>query len=413
MLPFVPFYEGRLQEIKEVIEFLDRNDVDRDYDDCNVPCEVFSKIFCVAVKSPSGKGLVVPLQRSLRVAQDRVYPIMVHQGQLRDRRAVHGRQANPEYSFDLFISHAHLDNDFAHSLAQWLSGLWPQLKITLTKKAGSEDAFQANPTYFFEELEKSRFVLYCATPNSLHRTMVDLEIASRVDKTVITLLCGGATLEDLSDKIGKDLFLNLDTDKIVEVKTSSDWERLVEMLVDVLSLSIPRSPMATPEGSVVVAEGAKSPSSVESYIEDHSTITEAVHRRQTVGEADKLLMQYILDGISQGGGDRERMKALIESFPAHQKLLIYLQRGDNPTVWFNMLDLFPALLDAELLSNIAMLISAAEESDDVERLLGIRDVVVELLSLVQMSCPYQKLDSVGSSVSRRGIPCSWSDEQRC
>lgn len=393
MLSFVPFYEGRLPEIRKVLQFLDRNDVEKDFMDCKLPCDLFNTLFCFAVKSPSGNGIVIPTGRSLRSSDDTIFPVMEDHGRLLDRRAVHKRKDNTEYCVDLFVSHAHLDSEMAHSLVSWLHKLWPELKIEVTR-ADYQEAFQSDPTYFFKELKQSKCVLYLVTPNSLNRPMVDTEIGISAEKAIVSVLCGGATLNQLSDKVSKNLFINLDIDKAVEVWSDNDWEQLIKLLADVLALPLPKYPYEAPKSVNIVAADVKRSSLTEQYIDDCYSITKATHR-QTVDEADEKLMKVILDSFENEGGDPKRIKSLVQAFPPQQKLLIYLQKGNNVTLWLNMLEFFPALLNESLLPHIDMLISKANQLDDsprVEKLDRIRDVVINLLfmeadSKLQVAAP--------------------------
>lgn len=377
IVPFESLPSERLAEIAEVMDFLDRFDIDRSLDDVLVPVQKFKQLACFAVKNPVGRPVIIPRGRSLRFAAANIFSIKVAHGRLFDRHAVQSFSTEQPPKYDLFISHAHLDSKSAQKIAAWLRKVWPQLRIAVTRPE-DEQTFQKHPTYFLDDSRASRCILYLATLNSINRPMVDTEIGGNADKPIVSLLLGGLTLDDLNEKLKRNLFLAVDVEKAVAPESAGEWHKLVELLATELGLPNPTSTPPPPGLEITPADESSGGDLIGSYVEDNLFIKQKVCEQQTVGQADLLLT----DIISKGHDERTpgEVTELLTLSP-FQKLIVLMLSQDDETEWVNILESFPALLNERLVAELVgfELLALIQRELDARKLRRISNLTTGIL----------------------------------
>lgn len=347
---------NRSKEILDILDFIHASGQERTKAESEAPLEIFERVFCFLTTNKDGGGLVIPKGRSLKEKESLLIPVMVDHGRLINRIAVHNRAKEPAPDIDLFMSHAHADSFIVDRLSKWIAMLWPNLKIGHTHP-NEEERFRNEPTYFLSLARRSRCLLYIATPNSIMRPMPDTEIGICSDKPIVSLCIGNVSPSDLKQKSEDSLFLVLDEAFIVDGCEDEAWIKLARLLARILDLDIPH---AIDPPDLQLKNTVMDNSNNSAYLYDWITISNSIYGIRDEKHAQIVIVDQILADATREGGDPNRIKSLLENFPVRSNLLALLVTRPKE-VWRTVLELFPPLLDRELLIIMQMLKSESPD----------------------------------------------------
>lgn len=362
--------DERAVEIAEVMTFLDRFEIRKDYEDCAMPQEAFANLFCTRINVPgTKKTVVVPKNRSSMFSDMHVFSIKVVGDRLLDRAAFSGASnTNPARCVhDVFVSHAHVDSKMAHAVADWLKLIWPDIRIFLTKP-DDEKRFLEDPAYFVKELQASKCILHLLTPNSFGRPMVGVEVTGSL-KPVVTLMVG-VTAKDLKPELQNNLFFALDEEKTVEIADKGAWPRLSKLLSDATGLP-KRTVSAPPPGfSVDRVVGQDGSEAWQRYYKDSLFIAVSSRTNQTEAEAEALVTDFIKEQLIRLG--KPGLWDVVSGFNARHKLIQCLLWWNDESEWRDVMEYVSALVDGKLIARMALMMTEIAASGDSESAMKIR-----------------------------------------
>lgn len=340
---FDPLLPNRKNEINEVISFLQKHNLRRAYEDCIVPFKVFEQTFVVRTLDESGNLIMIPSNRSERIANQKIFPLMVEHERLIERNSVYARKNNPVvYEFDLFISYAHSDHKAAWKLVNWLTTIWPEIKISISEPQDLSQ-FKTTPSYFLDNAKMSRIILYLVTRNSINaRPMVDTELGVNTHKPIISVLCNEISLFDLENKVKENLFLNIDLDKAIVLSTDRDGKQLANLIAQELDWQLPKNIYPRPEITIEF-DPQNFDKKIKAYFSESIFIRKHVQLYQTTKEADRIVMKTLEELCS-----KENIDISVLPRTAQDRLLILLLTLMHESDWSNVLERVPALLDNQL-----------------------------------------------------------------
>lgn len=325
----------RRAEIREAVEFLNGFELQRDLRELEAIAQALYATLWLPVCGPDGVYRSVPPHRQAGRLAESIFPVRVRHGRLVTREA---REPPPQQDFrhDVFISHAHTDAAAAAALGDWIRRLFPTARISVTDPAATE-RFEDDPRFFLLDSLHAACLLYLATPNSIGRPMVQVELSHNPHKPIITALAGGLNRFEVEQRLRTDPFIALDRARLVDVGEQAGWARLALLLEVELGTQAsqppdPAPPLAISHDTRTAAERWAD------YQRDWLTISRAFKRAQTKSQAAvdvsrELARLQSLGYLSDG----------YDEFDPETKLVAILDIT-QPTLVPFILDFFPALV---------------------------------------------------------------------
>jgi hypothetical protein len=345
---------------------------------------VHDRVFVREIVNPEGRTVRIPKGRDIKQAQKYIIPILARDGRLEARGMEQDSDITQYRRYnDVFISHAHADAIWVSKISDWLMSIWPPLKLFRTDPE-DQDRYKRDPYYFIMELIRSKCIILLATPRSIDRPMVGLEIGAAARKQLITLLAGGSTREDLRLNEEKDLFSRIDFERIASVDEKTGWTQFARLVAEELQLTLP---VRIPDGPVLRAEdiiryGPTDPQS--KFIDDYF---EMIKRSdfQTESKAESLLeaLEEEIVKRAEERGIKIRLDMLPEIGRSLRGRLINILVGErNESVVSRILDHFPTLVDEDLIGELNTHIDYLHDDDE-----DYRAQLKKLLEIVKKKLP--------------------------
>jgi hypothetical protein len=339
---------------------------------------VHDRVFVREIVNPEGRIVRIPKGRDIKQAQKYIIPILARNGRLEARgmEQASDRTQYRRYN-DVFISHAHADAIWVSKISNWLMSIWPSLRLFRTDPE-DQDRYKRDPNYFIMEMVRSKCIIFLATPRSIDRPMVGLEIGAAARKQLITLLAGGSTKEDLRRRLEEDLFSRINLERVASADEESGWEQFAHLVAEELRITLP---VRIPEGPVLRAEdiikrGPTDPRS--KFIDDYLEIMKRSDF-QTESKAESLLeaLEEEIVKRAEERGVKIRLDMLPEIGRSLRGRLINILVGEsNESLVSRILDHFPALVDEDLIGELNIRIDYLHDDDEdyrpqIKRLLEI------------------------------------------
>lgn len=316
--------------------------------------ELHLNIFSRKIQSPAGRPLLIPKGRSTLVAQKLIHEVTVRNGGLILKGSAEAFAAHEQdRAHDVFLSHAHEENVWAREVAAWLRSVWPSLRVYHTNP-GEQERFNKDPFFFHREMLRSRCVVVLSTPLSIEKPWVGVEQgAAAASGSVIYLLTGGVSPDDLRRLAEKDPYARVDYNKVVSVEEHGGWATFARLLAQELHLTphgkLPALPRHKP-GTVA----ADTRENLSAQFVGELIWQIAMPERQTEQEAEALLAEVEAEFAGKNVLIAGAMR-LSSRWPARRRFACLLLTMEDESVLAQLLDSFPALTDNGLLAELQRL----------------------------------------------------------
>lgn len=327
-----------LREVGRVLQAFGERSVD--YFTWKSATELHINTFSREIQSPAGRPLLIPRRRSTLVAKKLIHEVTVRNGGLILKGSAQAFAAHEQdRAHDVFLSHAHEENVWAREVAAWLRSVWPSLRVYHTNP-GEQERFDKDPFFFQREMLRSRCVVVLSTPLSIEKPWVGVEQgAAGASGSVIYLLAGGVSPDDLRKLAEKDPYARIDYNKVVSVEEHGGWATFARLLAEELHLTshgkLPAPPRHKP-GAVA----ADTPENLSAQFVNELIWQIAMPERQTEQEAEALLAEveaeYAGKNVLIAGAMR-----LSSRWPARRRLACLLLTVEDESVLAQLLDSFP------------------------------------------------------------------------
>lgn len=329
-----------LDEMSHVLQIIGESNIKINYLTFANFIDIHDKKYVIETKNPKGKLIRIPSNRDIGESIKYVCHVKAY-----DDRLTISNSLKSSKNIDIFISHAHFDQELVNNINKWLLNIWPSLKIYCSRPEDRIPLFQ----FVYEASSKSKCVLYIATPVSIQRPMVGIELSG--NKSIITVLAQ-TSYNDIKHIRDKDLYCKIDMEKIVDIYDKNGWETLAKMIAKVLGLNLPNN---IPKGPWI--NNATMPShNIKKLNEDFTKLyvefvtNFGMGKKQTRVEAEQLLYLVEEELIKLGEKDGTVIsRRMLPQLNTENRLLVIALIIPDKKIMEEFFNMFPALIDNKLL----------------------------------------------------------------
>lgn len=225
------------KEMDKILQIL--GDKKIDYMGWKGSTEIHNECYVRELLNPKGELVRIPRGKDPKLSEKFICPIVCNGDRLMIKgieegaKIIHYHRRN-----DIFIIYAHADMNWVCKIKDCLKNIWPSI-IIYQSSPKVTDKIKKGEFFFLLELRRSHCVVFLATPRSFKSPFVGSELGAAVDKLVISILAGGATISDLKDMRDNDLFNWIDLNKVANIESKDGWDYFVRLLANGLKISLP------------------------------------------------------------------------------------------------------------------------------------------------------------------------------